>query len=185
MDNVSAELTSSTITVFTVNKNWADKAIAQLSDSQIHIALDPETNSVAVIMKHIAGNLKSRWTDFLVDDGEKPWRDRDDEFVDTFSDRQELLDYWEEGWKCLFDSLYQLQAGDLGRTVHIRGEPHSVPLAIQRNLGHTCYHVGQILMVARILVGDDWETITIARGGSKTHNQNAWAKDDYRSRKDT
>src|SRR2546423_1437148 len=111
---------------FRANKGWADKAIVQLSDDKLHIALDANTNSIATIMKHVAGNLLSRWTDFLTTDGEKPWRNRDDEFVDTFGSRTELLEAWERGWACLLTTLKSLQPEDLGKTVLIRGEPHSV-----------------------------------------------------------
>ena len=170
-----------TITVFRSNKSWADKAVAQLDDERLHAALDANTNTVAVIMKHVAGNLRSRWTDFLTTDGEKPWRDRDDEFVDTFTTRAELLAYWESGWQRLFDALAVLTPADLARTVSIRGEPHSVPLAIQRSLAHCAYHVGQILLIARILAGEHWTTITIPRGASASFNQRVWGKGHYRT----
>jgi hypothetical protein len=171
----------SALTSFRSNKGWADKAIAQLSDDKLHIALDPNTNCIAVIMKHVAGNLLSRWTDFLTTDGEKPWRNRDDEFVDTFTARDSLLAYWESGWQLLVDSLASLSAEDLGKTVTIRGEPHSVPLAIQRSLAHCGYHVGQIVLIARILAGDQWTTITIPRGASASYNQRVWGKGHYQS----
>jgi hypothetical protein len=164
---------------FRANKGWADKAIAQLPDEKLHIALDPNTNSVAVIMKHVAGNLLSRWTDFLSTDGEKQWRNRDEEFVDTFGSRSELLDYWDAGWRRLFETLESLSPSDLGQTVQIRGEPHSVPLAIQRSLAHCGYHVGQIILIARILAGDHWNTITIPRGASATFNQRVWGTGGY------
>ena len=156
------------------NKRLAERAVAQLTDDKLHVALDAHTNSIAVIMKHVAGNLISRWTDFLASDGEKPWRNRDEEFVDTFKDRAELEAYWERGWTCLFESLRSLTADDLSRMVEIRGEPHSVPLAIQRSLGHSCYHVGQIVQVARVQAGDRWETLTIARGESDRFNREKW-----------
>jgi hypothetical protein len=145
----------------------------------LHVALDPNTNCIAVIMKHVAGNLLSRWTDFLSTDGEKPWRNRDDEFVDTFTAHEELIAYWDSGWQRLFDSLAGLKADDLGRTVTIRGEPHSVPLAIQRSLAHCGYHVGQIMLIARILAGEHWTTITIPRGASAGYNQRVWGKGHY------
>jgi hypothetical protein len=166
---------------FRSNKGWADKAVAQLPDDKLHVSLDPNTNSIAVIMKHVAGNLLSRWTDFLATDGEKPWRNRDDEFVDTFTSRDELLAYWESGWQRLFDTLTSLSADDLGRTVTIRGEPHTVPLAIQRSLAHCGYHVGQIVLIARILAGDNWATITIPRGASASFNQKVWGKGHYQT----
>jgi hypothetical protein len=163
------------------NKGWADKAIAQLPDDRLHVTLDPNTNCIAVIMKHVAGNLLSRWTEFLTTDGEKPWRHRDDEFVDTFTTRDELTAYWDSGWQRLLDALMDLTPDDLGKTVTIRGEPHSVPLAIQRSLAHCAYHVGQIMLIARILAGDHWTTITIPRGGCANYNQKVWGKGHYRT----
>src|SRR5690349_24869988 len=127
--NPAAEFLSAAINAFEANKRLADRAVAQVADEKLHIALDPNINSIAVIMKHVAGNLLSRWTDFLTTDGEKPWRSRDDEFVDTSATRAELLAYWESGWQQLFDTLAALTPADLARTVTIRGEPHSVPLA--------------------------------------------------------
>jgi len=171
----------SAITSFRANKELADKAFAQLPDDNLQIALDANTNSIAVIVKHVAGNLASRWTDFLTSDGEKPWRNRDDEFVDTFADRGELLRCWEDGWNCLFATLQSLGPRDLSKTVSIRGEPHSIPLAIHRSLAHCGYHVGQIVMIARILAGDNWNTITIPRGESGSYNQAVWGKGHYRT----
>ncbi len=127
-----------------------------------------------MIMKHVAGNLLSRWTDFLTTDGEKPWRNRDDEFMDSFASRHELLTYWESGWQRLFETLESLTAEDVLKTVTIRGEPHSAPLAISRSLAHCAYHIGQIIMIARILAGNQWTTITIPRGGSGQFNTNVW-----------
>jgi hypothetical protein len=167
------------VTAFRANKDWADKAVGQLPDEKLHTALDPNTNSIAVIMKHVAGNLLSRWTDFLTTDGEKPWRNRDDEFVDADTARGELTEYWDSGWRRLFDTLGGLSASDLRRSVTIRGEPHTVPLAIQRSLAHCGYHVGQIILIARILAGDHWTTITIPRGASANFNQWVWGKDSF------
>ena len=180
---VGKALIDGALTAFRSNKGWTDKAIAQLSDDRLHVALDPNTNCIAVIMKHVAGNLLSRWTEFLTTDGEKPWRNRDDEFVDTFNTRDELTAYWESGWQRLLDSLAHLTPDDLGKTVTIRGEPHSVPLAIQRSLAHCAYHVGQIVLIARILAGDHWSTITIPRGASAHFNQKVWGKPLYQTPK--
>ena len=152
---------------FLCNKDLAERAIAQLSDDQLHVALHPETNSVAVIMKHVAGNLLSRWTDFLTTDGEKPWRNRDSEFVDTFGSRAEALAFWQRGWECLEFALDSLRTEDLGKQVTIRGEVLSVPLALCRSLAHCGYHAGQIVLISRILVGDGWQTLTIPRAGSR------------------
>src|SRR5215470_5453128 len=163
--DIAAEFLAAIVNAFEANKRLADRAVAQVPDDRLHVALDANTNSIAVIMKHVAGNLTSRWTDFLTTDGEKPWRNRDDEFVDTFASRAELLECWERGWVCLLTTIRSLTPDDLGRTVTIRGEPHSVPLALERSLGHTCYHVGQIVQVARIQAGEKWTTLTIPRGG--------------------
>jgi hypothetical protein len=173
-NDVAKALIDGALASFRSNKGWADKAVAQLPDDMLHVALDPNTNCIAVIMKHVAGNLLSRWTDFLTTDGEKPWRNRDDEFVDTFTAHDELFAYWDSGWQRLFDSLSALSADDLGKNVTIRGEPHTVPLAIQRSLAHCGYHVGQIILIARILAGDNWTTITIPRGASADFNQRVW-----------
>ena len=170
----SGEVIASALAAFRANKTLADRAVAQLPDEKLHVALDANTNSIAVIMKHVAGNLLSRWTDFLVGDGEKPWRNRDEEFVDTFRSRKEVIDFWERGWDCLFGALESLKPEDLARTVTIRGEPHSVPLAIHRALGHCGYHVGQIVLIARVLAGDEWQVLTIPRGGSANFNRHVW-----------
>jgi hypothetical protein len=179
MSDVAKAMIEGALTAFRSNKGWADKAVAQLGDDKLHVALDPNTNCIAVIMKHVAGNLLSRFTDFLATDGEKPWRNRDEEFVDTFMKREELLAYWESGWQRLFDSLTDLAPGDLSKSVTIRGEPHTVPLAIQRSLAHCGYHVGQIVLIARILAGEQWTTITIPRGASARYNQRVWGKGHY------
>lgn len=168
-----------TITVFEKHKEWADQAMRQLSERQLREPLDDNSNSVAVIAKHVAGNLLSRWTDVLTSDGEKPWRNRDNEFVDDFQSRQEVMDYWEKGWRCLFESLRSLSPDDLMKTITIRGEPHSVMLAIQRSLAHCSYHVGQILMLARHKSGEDWKTITIPRGQSANYNRQVWGIGHY------
>ena len=174
--DIAAEFLSATINSFEANKRLADRAVEQLPDEKLHVALDESTNSIAVIMKHVAGNLTSRWTDFLTTDGEKPWRNRDDEFVDSFSNRQELVDCWERGWAVLLGTLKSLKPDELGKTVSIRGEPHSVPLALERSLGHTCYHIGQIVQVARIHAGGNWKTLTIPRGESQQFNQRNWGQ---------
>jgi hypothetical protein len=164
------------IDAFQANKRLADRAVVQVPDDKLHIAPDENTNSIAVIMKHVAGNLISRWTDFLTSDGEKPWRNRDDEFVDRFANRAEIIEYWERGWTTLLDTLRGLSPADLEKTVTIRGEPHTVPLALARSLGHTCYHIGQIVQLARFHSGDNWTTLTIPRGGSAQFNTTHWGQ---------
>jgi hypothetical protein len=179
-DEVTATFASEAKIAFVYNKDLAERAVAQLDDAQLRIALHPETNSALVIMKHVAGNLLSRWTDFLTSDGEKPWRNRDDEFVDTFTSRRELMEYWQKGWTCLIDALDSLRPADMDATVTIRGEQLSVPLAISRSLSHCGYHVGQIVLISRILVGEGWTTLTIPKGGSKQHNATNWGDIQYR-----
>ena len=174
--NLATEFLSSIINAFEANKRLADRAIEQVSDEKLHLPLDANTNSIAVIARHVAGNLTSRWTDFLTTDGEKPWRNRDDEFVDSFGSRAELLEAWERGWACLFKTTRGLTTNDLEKTVLIRGEPHSVPLALSRSLGHTCYHIGQIVQIARIHAGDQWTTLTIPKGGSEHFNKANWGQ---------
>jgi Protein of unknown function (DUF1572) len=158
---------------FRSQKRDAEKAIVQLDDEQIHVPLDANanTNSVAVIMKHMAGNLRSRFTDFLTSDGEKPDRNRDGEFVDDYAPREQVMADWESGWRCLFDALAALRPEDLTKTITIRGQPHSVIDALHRALAHQAYHVGQITQLARFLAKDRWTTITIPRGGSNAFNR--------------
>ena len=155
---------------------YNEEALAQITEAEMFRLIDPEANSIAIIIKHMAGNMRSRWTDFLTTDGEKPWRNRDDEFVDSFRSRAEILEAWERGWACLLTTLRSLKPEDLERTVLIRGEPHSVPLALARSLGHTCYHVGQIVQVARVHAGEKWTTLTIPRGGSEQFNKAHWGQ---------
>jgi hypothetical protein len=158
-------------------KRLADGAIAQTSDDGLHQSLDAHTNCIAVIMKHLAGNMISRWTDFLTTDGEKPDRNRDGEFVDDFADRAAILAYWEAGWARLLETMSGLCDADLFRTVTIRGEPHHVIDAIQRQVAHYGYHVGQIVLIARVLKGDGaWDVLTIPRGGSRQFNERMSAR---------
>ncbi len=164
LDNVRAE--------FERYKTLADKAIAQVSDEELFVALDAESNSVAIIMKHVAGNLRSRWTDFLTSDGEKPDRHRDDEFESgALTTRDAVVQHWEKGWVALFGSLAALTPADIAKTVTIRGEPHSVTQATNRSLAHTAYHVGQIVFLAKHLRSTQWKTLSIPRKGSKEYNE--------------
>jgi hypothetical protein len=174
--DIATEFLSATCNAFEANKRMADRAVEQVPDDKLHVALDANTNSIAVTMKHVAGNLISRWTDFLTTDGEKPWRNRDDEFVDSFDSRADLLEFWERGWACLRTALDRLSPEDLRQTVSIRGEPHSVPLALERSLAHTAYHIGQIVQLARFHAGEQWNTLTIPRGGSEQFNKANWAQ---------
>jgi hypothetical protein len=157
-------------------KKLADKSIAQLSDEQLHTTLDEEANSIAILMRHMAGNMRSRWVDFMTADGEKPNRMRDREFEDPHQTRDELIAEWEHGWKCVFDALAPLSDADLQRTVVIRGEPHSVYKAISRQVAHYAGHAYQILLLAKHLSGANWKTLSIPRGQSEEFNRRMLAK---------
>ena len=157
-------------------KKLADKSIAQLSDEQLHTTLDPEANSIAILMRHMAGNMRSRWIDFLTADGEKPNRMRDQEFEDPNQTREELIAEWEHGWKCVFDALAPLTDADLQRTVVIRSEPHSVYKAISRQVAHYAGHAYQILLLAKHMRGTEWKTLSIPRGQSEEFNRRMLAK---------
>ena len=157
--------------LFRKNKQAAEAAMAQVTDADLVRALDPESNSIAIIAKHISGNLRSRWRDFLTTDGEKPDRHRDAEFEAPPATRAELMAFWEAGWKCLASALDSLSGEDIGRTIYIRGEAHSVMKAIQRSLAHTASHVGQIVFLAKHFRGSAWKTLSIARGKSEEFNR--------------
>lgn len=157
-------------------KKLADKAIEQLSDAQLHETIDPDANSVAVLMRHMAGNMRSRWVNFLTTDGEKPDRMRDQEFEDPHQTRAQLLAEWEHGWQCLFEALTPLSDADLQRNVVIRGEPHSVYKAINRQMAHYAGHAYQILLLAKHWCGPGWKTLSIPRGQSEEFNRHMLAK---------
>ncbi len=157
-------------------KKLADKSVVQLSDDQLHAKIDTEGNSVAVIVRHMAGNMRSRWVDFLESDGEKPSRTRDQEFEEVPQTRAELMAEWEHGWQCVFDALTPLTDADLQRTVIIRGEPHSVYKAISRQVAHYAGHAYQILFLAKHLLGPAWKTLSIPRGQSEEFNRRMLAK---------
>lgn len=160
------------LAVFRKYKKLAEGALAQLDDEQFFARIDAEANSVAVIVKHLAGNMRSRWTDFLTADGEKPDRDRDAEFrLEADTTRAEVLGWWEAGWRCVFEAVEPLEASDLARTVSIRGEPHTVVKAINRQLTHYAYHVGQIVLLAKHFKSGGWESLSIAPGASEAFNQ--------------
>jgi hypothetical protein len=176
MSTETSPVLSVVIDEFQKIKKLADKAIAQLSDQQLHVAIDPDANSVAVLMRHMAGNMRSRWLDFLTSDGEKPDRMRDREFEDPGQSRDELLAELEHGWQCVFDALTPLTDADLQRTVVIRGEPHSVYKAISRQVAHYAGHAYQILLLAKHMCGSEWKTLSIPRGQSEEFNRRMLAK---------
>lgn len=153
--------------MFRAQKRLADSAIRQISFEQMKVAPDPESNSVVVIMKHLSNAMRSRWTDFLTSDGEKPWRDRDEEFTDRYLTREAVEQDWEAGWNTLFASLRKLGPVDLTANVTIRDEPEVVIGAIHRQLSHYGYHIGQIIVLCRTLAGDNWSTLTVPRSKAR------------------
>ena len=158
------------------HKRLAEGAMAQVTDEEFFRQLDPEANSIAVIVKHMAGNMRSRFTDFLTTDGEKPDRHRDQEFLlDAGTTRAEVMRWWEEGWARVFAAIQPLQPEDLGRTVTIRSEPHSALMAINRQVAHYAYHVGQIVLLAKHMRGAEWKSLSIPRGKSEEFSQR-WAR---------
>jgi uncharacterized damage-inducible protein DinB len=158
------------ISLFRYYKQLAERAMEQLSDEQLFAALDGEMNSVAIIAKHMAGNMRSRWTDFLTSDGEKPNRNRDSEFVEPPRNRPELIKMWNQGWDWVFAALEPLSDADLERKVTIRGEPHSVMQAINRQIAHYAHHVGQIVFLAKHYKGRDWKSLSVPRNRSGEFN---------------
>jgi hypothetical protein len=154
------------LAVFRQYKLLGERAIAQVSDAQLFSPLDEESNSIAIIVKHIAGNMRSRWTDFLTTDGEKATRNRDGEFVDPPATREALMREWEDGWACVFGAIELLTDADLSRTVMIRGESHSVMQAINRQLAHYPQHIGQIILLAKHYSGENWQTLSVPRNKS-------------------
>jgi len=159
------------LSLFRYYKKLGEGAIEQVSDEQLFASLDPEMNSIAIIVKHIAGNMRSRWTDFLTSDGEKPDRNRDTEFEQPPATRAELLKLWNDGWDRVFAALEPLSDSDLERTVTIRGEPHSVMQAINRQIAHYSYHVGQTVFLAKHLNATGWKSLSVPRNKSADFNQ--------------
>ena len=170
---LSTSYLQDSIGLFHYYKKLADRAMAQCPDEALFVTLDAESNSIAIIVKHLAGNMRSRWMDFLTTDGEKPDRNRDTEFETPPATRAELMEMWERGWKYLFDALEPLTEADLTRTVTIRTEPHSVMQAINRQVAHYAHHVGQILFLAKHLTFSKtgkWESLSVPRGKSADMN---------------
>ncbi|HKD91295.1 MAG TPA: DUF1572 family protein [Terriglobales bacterium] len=165
-------------------KRMAEEAVAQVKDEELFRLLDPEDNSIAIVMKHMSGNMRSRWTDFLTTDGEKPDRHRDSEFIlDSRTTRIELLQWWESGWKQVFEAIASLKPEDLEHVITIRGKEHTVLQAINRALAHYAYHVGQIVFLAKHFRSKDWQTLSIPKGQSETYGRTAEEKHGARREK--
>lgn len=152
-------------------KELGDKTFLQLKDEDFHFSPSEESNSIAIIIQHMHGNMLSRWTNFLVEDGEKPWRKRDAEFEEQKLNKQQLLDLWEEGWKCFLDAINILSEADLQKTIYIRSQPLSVINAINRQFAHYPYHVGQIIYAAKILKNKNWQNLSVEKNRSAEYNE--------------
>lgn len=161
---------------FEYYKLLGEKTIAQLPDEKLFWQYNPESNSIATIVKHLWGNMLSRWTDFLTTDGEKEWRNRDAEFDNDIKTRAELLVKWNEGWKCLFDAIHTLTIDDLGKEIFIRNMGHSVTEALNRQLAHYSYHIGQIVFIGKMICNEKWTSLSIPKGNSKEYNAEKFSK---------
>ena len=168
---IIANYKTDSLSSFRNYKKLAERAIEQVSDEEFFAVIDEEANSIAIIVKHIAGNLRSRWTDFLNSDGEKPDRNRDTEFELSADTRESLMTFWEAGWQTLFDAIEPLTPEDFSKTIMIRGEPHSIVEAINRQLTHYSYHVGQIVLLAKHFRSTEWKTLSVPKNRSAEFNR--------------
>ena len=162
---------------FLYYKTLGEKAIDQLEPEQLFISLNDDTNSIAIIVNHLVGNMLSRWTDFLTTDGEKEWRNRDAEFEEILITKAELLAHWEKGWQCLFDALNSLQPEQLDEIIYIRNEGHTVLEAINRQLAHYPYHIGQIVFYAKMVKKTEWQSLSIPKNKSNNYNTDKFSKE--------
>lgn len=177
---LGSDYLESTRKLFNYYKKLGEKTIEQLPDAALFETFNEESNSIAVLVQHMAGNMLSRWTDFLNSDGEKPWRDRDAEFESRPATRVQLVQTWEEGWNCLFKALEALRPADLERIVYIRNEGHTVVDAISRQLAHYCYHVGQIVYIGKMAVNKEWKSLSIPRNNSNQFNEEKFSREKQR-----
>ncbi len=161
---------------FLYYKSVGDKTFAQLSDDDLFWQPDEESNSIAIIVNHLWGNMLSRWTDFLTSDGEKPWRNRDMEFENVIQNRRQLLEKWEEGWQCLFQALDSVHHDNFDTKIYIRNQAHSIIDAVTRQLCHYAYHIGQIAYIGKMAAGAQWQSLTIPKGKSKAFNAEKFGK---------
>ncbi|RCT54534.1 DUF1572 family protein [Winogradskyella sp. KYW1333] len=162
---------------FEYYKSIGDKTFEQLSFEELKIQFTQDSNSISIIVKHLVGNMLSRWTNFLTEDGEKEWRQRDKEFIDNYSNKEDLFNSWNKGWSCLFNTLDAINNNDLNHIVYIRNQGHTVTEALNRQMMHYAYHIGQIVYIGKLVKGKDWKSLSISKGESKTYNQEKFAKD--------
>lgn len=168
---------SSIIKQFQYYKLLGDNTFAQVSKNDIHWQYNDDSNSMAIIVKHIAGNMLSRWTNLLTEDGEKSWRHRDQEFIDSYSSKEDMLASWDNGWHCLFDALKPLGQNDLERIIYIRNQGHTVTEAINRQQAHYAFHIGQIVFLGKMIKGSEWQSLSIPKGESSAYNKDKFTKD--------
>lgn len=168
---------SSALKQFRYYKDLGENTFTQLSFEELQKEFAEDSNSISIIVKHLAGNMLSRWTNFLTEDGEKKWRQRDNEFIDSFNSKEELLTVWDNGWKCLFKALEPLSENDLNQIIYIRNQGHTVTEAINRQMMHYAYHIGQIVLLGKILKGKDWKSLSIPKGKSSEFNIKKFSKD--------
>jgi hypothetical protein len=177
MSSIGTTYLQTTIKRLRYYKELGEKTFDQLTDAELHFAPNAASNSIAVIVQHMAGNMLSRWTNFLTEDGEKPWRKRDEEFEVHEYSKQQILELWQKGWACFLDALTSLTENDLLKTIHIREEPLLVIDAINRQLAHYPYHVGQIVYIGKLIKDTGWQSLSIERGKSEDYNKSDGVKD--------
>ncbi len=177
MSSIGQEFLNTAIRRVKYYKDLADKTFAQLAEEDLHFRPSAESNSIAIIIRHMAGNMLSRWTNFLTEDGEKEWRQRDDEFEVHDLSKQQLFEFWEKGWSCFLNAIEPLQDDDLLKTIYIRNEPLTVIDAINRQLAHYPYHVGQIVYLGKMLKNENWKSLSIPKGHSAQYNKGEDIKD--------
>ncbi|MEM9884559.1 MAG: DUF1572 family protein [Bacteroidota bacterium] len=180
MKSIIENYLESTRKQFEYYKMLGDRTFVQLSDNDLFWRANDDSNSVAILVKHLHGNMLSRWTNFLTEDGEKTWRKRDEEFEDTIKNRSDLLNKWEEGWQCLFEALDSVNQTNFEQIIYIRNMGHSITEAINRQTMHYAYHVGQITFIGKMLKGKDWQSLSIPKGQSNTYNQGKFAEEKRR-----
>lgn len=174
---MSTNYLESVIKQFEYYKMLGDKTFSQLKEEDLFWQYNDDSNSIFIMVKHLWGNMLSRWTDFLTSDGEKEWRKRDEEFEGDIQAKEELLKKWNEGWECLFNAINTLSESDLSKTIYIRNQGHTVVEAINRQLAHYAYHVGQIVYCGKMIQGDKWQSLSIPKGKSKDYNKEKFSKE--------
>lgn len=167
---------SSAKKLFAYYKKLGDDAMAQIADEKLFFQQNEDSNSIAIIVQHLAGNMLSRWTNFLTTDGEKEWRNRDAEFETVLKTKEELMTFWNRGWQCLFDAIESLTETDLEKVIYIRNEGHTVIEAVNRQLAHYPYHVGQIIFLAKMLSDNEWKSLSIPKNKSQDYNQEKFSQ---------